>query len=56
MKIKVGIGGVKIDASTDNQVLIKGWSEKYNLILIHNPKVAGTSLMTILENSNVFQP
>jgi len=49
MKIKLGIGGIKIDASTDNQVLIKGWSEKYNLILIHNPKVAGTSLMTILE-------
>jgi hypothetical protein len=28
---------------------IKGWSEKYNLILLHNPKVAGTSLMEILE-------
>jgi len=39
----------KVDSPLPENSLVKGWSEKYNLILIHNPKAAGTSLMNTLE-------
>ena len=49
IKLKGKIVKKKIIKPVDDNNLINGWSEKYDLILIHNPKVAGTSLMETLE-------